>query len=70
MDGLEQTYGTRVSVMRIDFNSEQGQTLAQRYLVRNHPTIVVIDRSGTARATIFGVPNRLEVEQAIAKVVP
>ncbi len=56
--------------MRIDFNSEQGQALAQRYLVRNHPTIVVIDRSGTARATIFGVPKRLEVEQAIAKVVP
>ncbi|MEP7189209.1 MAG: hypothetical protein ABI901_08475 [Roseiflexaceae bacterium] len=70
MDGLEQTYGDRVSVMRIDFNSEQGQALAQRYLVRNHPTIVVIDRSGTARATIFGVPKRLEVEQAIAKVVP
>jgi len=69
VDGLEQTYGTRVSVMRIDFNSEQGQALAQRYLVRNHPTIVVIDRSGTARATIFGVPNRLEVERAIAKVV-
>jgi len=55
--------------MRVDFNSAQGQALAQRYLVRNHPTIVVIDRSGTARATIFGVPNRLEVERAIAKVV-
>ena len=69
MDGLEQTYGARVSVMRIDFNSEQGQALAQRYLVRGHPTIVVIDQSGTARATIFGVPDRLEVEQALAKVV-
>ena len=55
--------------MRIDFNSEQGQALAQRYLVRGHPTIVVIDQSGTARATIFGVPDRLEVEQALAKVV-
>jgi thioredoxin-related protein len=69
VDGLEQTYGSRVSVIRIEFNSEQGQALAQRYLVRNHPTIVVIDRSGTARATIFGVPNRLEVERAIAKVM-
>ena len=56
--------------MRIDFNSGQGQALAQRYRVRNHPTIIVIDRSGTARATIFGVPDRLEIEQAIAKVVP
>ena len=55
--------------MRIDFNSDQGQALAQRYLVRNHPTIVVIDRSGMVRATIFGVPNRLEVERAIANVV-
>jgi hypothetical protein len=55
--------------MRIDFNSDQGRALAQRYLVRSHPTIVVIDRSGTARATIFGVPNRSEVEQAIALVV-
>lgn len=55
--------------MRVDFNSSEGQTLAQRYQVRGHPTIVLIDRAGTVRATIIGVPPRERVEQAIAEVV-
>ena len=70
MDGLEQTYGTRLHVMRVDFNSPAGQELAARYQVRGHPTIVVIDRVGIARATIIGVPTRERVEQAIKDVVP
>ena len=70
MDGLEQTYGTRLHVMRVDFKSPAGQELAARYQVRSHPTIVVIDRAGTARATIIGIPTRERVEQAIKDVVP
>ena len=70
MDGLEQTYGTRLHIMRVDFNSPAGQELAARYLVRGHPTIVVIDRAGTAQAPIIGVPTRERVEQAIKEVVP
>ena len=56
--------------MRVDFNSPAGQELAARYQVRGHPTIVVIDRSGTVRATIIGVPTRERVEQAIKDVMP
>jgi len=70
VDGLEQTYGTRLRFMRVDFNSTTGQELAARYQVRSHPTIVVIDRAGTGRATIIGVPTRERVEQAIKDVVP
>ena len=70
MDGLEQTYGTRLHIMRVDFNSTAGQELAARYRVRGHPTIVVIDRAGTAQATIIGVPTRERVEQAIKEVAP
>ena len=70
MDGLEQTYGARLHVMRVDFNSPAGQELAARYQVRGHPTIVVIDRAGTGRVTIIGVPTRERVEQAIKDVVP
>jgi thioredoxin-related protein len=55
--------------MRIDFNSSAGQELAARYQVRGHPTIVVIDRSGTARATMIGVPTRERVEKAVQGVV-
>jgi thioredoxin-related protein len=69
VDGLEQTYGTRLRFMRIDFNSSAGQELAARYQVRGHPTIVVIDRSGTARATMIGVPTRERVEKAVQGVV-
>jgi thioredoxin-related protein len=68
VDGLEQTYGTRLRFMRVDFNSSQGQTLAQRYQVRGHPTIVLIDRAGTLRATIIGLPTRERVEQAIKQI--
>ena len=56
--------------MRVDFNSSDGQRLAQGYQVRGHPTIVLIDKTGTARATIVGVPTRERVEQAIKEVVP
>jgi thioredoxin-related protein len=69
VDGLEQSYGTRLRFMRVDFNSTTGQELAARYLVRGHPTIVVIDSEGRARATIIGVPTRERVEQAIKDVV-
>lgn len=69
MDGLEQKYGTRLRFVRVDFNSSDGQALAQRYSVRAHPTIVVIDRAGVARTTVFGVPKREELEQAIGNVV-
>ena len=55
--------------MRVDFNSPAGQELAIRYQVRGHPTIVVIDRVGSARATIIGVPTRERVEQAIKDVM-
>jgi len=70
VDGLEQTHGTRLRFMRVDFNSPAGQELAARYQVRGHPTIVVIDRAGTVRATIIGVPTRERVEQAIKDVAP
>jgi thioredoxin-related protein len=56
--------------MRVDFNSPAGQELAARYRVRSHPTIVVIDRAGTGRTTIIGVPTRERVEQAIKDVAP
>jgi thiol:disulfide interchange protein len=56
--------------MRVDFNSPAGQELAARYQVRGHPTIVVIARAGSARATIIGVPTRERVEQAIKDVMP
>jgi hypothetical protein len=68
VDGLEQTYGSRLRFKRVDFNSTEGQALAQRYQVRGHPTIVVIDRAGTVRTTIIGVPTRERVEQAIKDV--
>jgi thioredoxin-related protein len=70
VDGLEQSYGTRLRFMRVDFNSATGQELAARYQVRGHPTIVVIDGAGTVRSTIIGVPTRERVEQAIKDVAP
>jgi len=69
-DRLEQAYGTRLRFLRVDFNSSAGQELAVRYQIRGHPTIVVIDRVGRARATIIGVPTRERVEQAIKDVMP
>ena len=70
MDGLEQNYGTRLRFMRVDFNSTTGQQLAARYKIRGHPTIVLVDGAGMARATIIGVPKRERVEEAISEVAP
>jgi thioredoxin-related protein len=56
--------------MRVDFNSTTGQEFAAHYQVRGHPTIVIIDSEGRARATIIGVPSRERLEQAIKDVAP
>ena len=70
MDGLEQTYATRLRFMRVNFNSPEGQALAAHYQVRGHPTILLIDRSGVVTTTIIGIATRERVEQAIAAIVP
>jgi hypothetical protein len=69
VDGLEQTYRTRLNFRRVNFNSSEGQALARYYQVHGHPTIVLIDRAGTPRATIIGVPTRAQVEQEMTKVL-
>jgi thioredoxin-related protein len=55
--------------VRVDFNSSDGHLLGQGYQVRGRPTILLIDKTGTGRATIIGVPTRERVEQEIARIV-
>jgi thioredoxin-related protein len=69
VDGLEQQYGRQLQFLRIDFNSPTGRGLAPRYGVHAHPTIVLVDRTGTVRTTIVGVPVPEKVEQAITDVL-
>jgi thioredoxin-related protein len=65
VDGLEQTYGDRLAFERVDYTSARGQALARRFLVRAHPTVLVIDRAGQVVANIPGVPRREQVAAAI-----
>jgi thioredoxin-related protein len=68
VDGLEQEYGQRISVERVNFISERGQALARRYQIRAHPAIVVIDASGTAVLTLpgeIGAAGRTQIVAAI-----
>ncbi|HWQ11861.1 MAG TPA: thioredoxin family protein [Roseiflexaceae bacterium] len=70
MDGLERQYGGRIRFVRVNFDAPEGQHLARRYLVRAHPTVLIIDRAGEAVASIPGVPARARVEQEIRRVAP
>ncbi|MCG8348934.1 MAG: hypothetical protein MI924_14275 [Chloroflexales bacterium] len=69
MDGIEQQYGDRLEVVRLDFNSPRGQDLATTYRVRGHPTIVLLDRAGAVQATIFGIPNPSSLEEAVQAIL-
>jgi thioredoxin-related protein len=65
VDGLEQRYRGRLAVRRVDYNSTAGRQLAQRYQVRAHPAVVVIDRQSEAIYAQAGIPDAGRVEQAI-----
>ena len=51
--------------MRVDYNSAAGRQFAQRYQVRAHPAVVVIDKQGQAIYAQPGIPDAGRVEQAI-----
>jgi hypothetical protein len=69
VDGLEREYGARLRVERVDYNSPRGQALARRFLVRAHPSVLVIDRSGAASASITGVPTRAQLVATVEQVL-
>jgi thioredoxin-related protein len=52
-------------VQRLNFNTAEGQALAQQYRVNGHPTIILLDRSGTVAAALFGVPDQEQLVQQV-----
>jgi hypothetical protein len=69
VDGLEQQYGSRLRFVRVDFNSPEGQSLAERYRIRGHPQVLILDRAGAVREVFRGVPDPAAMTRVIDAVL-
>lgn len=54
VNGLEEEYGERLQVVRLNFNDRANDGVISALGVRGHPTIVLLDREGEVGRTWFG----------------
>ncbi len=65
VDGIEQDLAGRAQVLRLNVADPVGLQIAQRYGVRNLPTLVILDDKGQVYKQIVGVPGRREVVELV-----
>jgi thioredoxin-like negative regulator of GroEL len=46
VDGLEEQYGDRVTIKRINAQVGDGPAIVQEYRILGHPTLLVFDQNG------------------------
>jgi thioredoxin-like negative regulator of GroEL len=67
VDGLERRMGERLSVVRVDVNTDEGRTLAARYGVSALPTYVLVAPGGrVAYRQVGGRPDADEIERRVS----
>mgnify|MGYP001814476646 FL=1 len=69
MDGLARTLEGQAQVLRLSATDGVGGELALRYGVRGVPTFVLLDGAGEAVLKQVGMPDRAEIETAVARLL-
>ncbi len=69
VDGLEEQYGDQVSFQRVNVDEKDGKALAQRYRVRGHPAIVILDAADNVIWSRVGVLPRADVAGVLESVL-
>jgi thioredoxin-related protein len=65
VDGIERELGEEMRVLRVSVMDDVGGQLAARYGVRSVPTFVLLDRDGEVLLRQVGMPQRVEIENAL-----
>jgi hypothetical protein len=68
VDGLEQKYGDRIAVRRINANEGDGPAIMQDYKIPGHPVILIFDRQGQEIKRLIG-PQPVEVIEEVLEIV-
>ncbi len=69
MGDLEQHYGAKIKVIRINVDDPQAQAALRKYNVRGTPTIVLLNRQGQVAANVPGFAGEQALGQALDRLI-
>ncbi len=70
VNGLEQEFTGRATVVRLNAADPEHIQLQERYLVRGHPSFVILDANGEAVQTFVGAQPAETLSAALEAVAP
>jgi len=65
VDGLEEQYGDRVAIKRINADVGDGPAVMKEYGILGHPVLLVFDRSGREVERLLGPQPAEAVEELL-----
>ncbi|MEW5959028.1 MAG: thioredoxin family protein [Chloroflexota bacterium] len=69
MDGLEEQYGERVTIKRINAQVGDGPAIMQEYRLGGHPTLLIFDQNGAEVQRWLGPQPAQVVEELLQRLV-
>ena len=69
VDGLEQKYGRKIAVKRINANIGEGPTIMRTYRIQGHPATLIFDKQGQEVQRFFGPQPAETVEEVLDRTI-
>jgi thioredoxin-like negative regulator of GroEL len=69
VDGLEEQYGDRLAVKRVNADVGDGPAIMRNYRIPGHPTILIFDQKGTETDRLVGPQPVETVTEAVQAVL-
>lgn len=69
VDGLEQKYGNKIVVKRINADVGEGPTILRAYRIQGHPTTLVFDKKGQEVQRLLGPQPSETVEKVLDSTI-
>lgn len=69
VDGIEQTYGDKIAVKRVNADVGEGPTIMRSYRIQGHPTTLVFDNEGQEVQRFFGPQSSETVQEVLEKII-
>ncbi|HFB52467.1 MAG TPA: c-type cytochrome, partial [Anaerolineae bacterium] len=65
VDGIEQEYGDRLTIQRINADKGDGPAIVRAYNILGHPSVLLIDKNGKERQRFVGPQDADTLRKAI-----
>lgn len=70
VDGLAKEFAGQVQVVRVDAAAPENQGLVERFGVRGHPAIFIVDDQAHIVQQFYGTPSAAILRDAIHQALP